>query len=121
MITPISSWKKSLYLAKRVGVERDINKNQVEVFDTPIELNMNYQPLSEDTRIEMFGTNSKEIYRAVSVAPYQVFNISEMDRVYLNGKTPTGETVNGENANFVVKRVSTQNVLTSYYFESIKG
>lgn len=121
MITPISSWKKSLYLAKRLGVERDSYKNQVEVFDTPIELSMNYQPLSEDTRIEMFGTNSKEIYKAVSVAPYQSFDIKEMDRVYLNGELPIGEIVNGEKANFVVKRVTRQNVLTSYYFESIKG
>lgn len=118
-ITPISSWRKDLYIAKRISVVKDSRGNQTSIYATPIQFNLNVKPLSEQTRIELFGANAKKMYRALALSVD--LDINELDVVYLDGVTPTGETVNGENSNFIVRRVEKQNLATMYYFESIKG
>jgi hypothetical protein len=119
MITPISSWSKSVYIAKRTSVTKDTYGNQTQVYATPIAYTLNVQPVSEQTRIDLFGANAKKMYKAL--AKTVALDINELDVVYLDGATSTGETVNGANSNFVVRRVSKQNMITMYYFESIKG
>lgn len=119
MITPISSWRKQVYIAKRTSVTKDSYGNQKQVYDVPKLFTLNVQPLNEQTRVELFGTNAKSMYKAISLST--TLDINEMDIVYLNGVSPQGEPVNGFNGNFIVRRVSKQNVATLYYFESIKG
>lgn len=119
MITPISSWRKDIYVAKRESVVKDSLGNQTQVYATPIVFRLNVQPMSENTRIEMFGANAKKMYKALALSTS--LDINELDLVYLDGANPTGETKNGFNANYIVRRVSKQNIATMYYFESIKG
>ena len=119
MITQIASWRKDVFVAKRLGSSRDSQGNKVYTYDTPIAYNFNIQPMNADTVIEMFGANAKEMFRALIVN--KEYDIKELDKVYLNGNTPTNELNNGDNANFIVRRVSTQNIVTVFYFESIKG
>ena len=47
--------------------------------------------------------------------------IDKMDKVYLEDATPLDEVNNGDNANYIVRRVAKQNIVNAYYFESIKG
>lgn len=118
-ITPISSWRKDVYIAKRISVVKDSRGNQTSIYATPSAIELNVQPLSEETTIELFGANAKKMYKSMAISTS--LDINEMDLVYLDGATPTGETVNGFNANFIVRRVMKQNISTIYYFESIKG
>lgn len=117
MITPISSWRKEVFIAKRLSSTRDALGNRVYTYDEPIAYNLNVQPMTGEAIIEEFGANDKRMFRALCVN--KDFDISELDKVYLEEATPIGETVNGANANFIVRRVSKQNIVTVYYFESM--
>lgn len=119
MITPIASWKKDLYVAKRIRVDRDSRGNQTQVYDTPQLFSLNVQPISEQTRFELFGANAKKMYRAIVLG--NGIDINELDAVYFDGATPLDEPRNGFNANFIVRRVMKQNLATMIYFESVKG
>lgn len=118
MITPLSSWRKTVYIAKRLSVTR-VKGDQTQVFDTPTPYTLNVQPMNEQTRIEMFGANAKKMFKALVVN--QSYDINELDKVYLDGASPDEEENNGDNANYIVRRVAKQNIVNAYYFESIKG
>lgn len=119
MITPISSWRKSVFVAKRLSTTRNSQGDKDYLYDTPIAYVMNVQPMTAEAIVEVFGGNKKEMFRSVVVN--LDYDVNEFDKVYLEDDTPTGETFNGENAHFIVRRVSKQNIVTIYYFESIKG
>lgn len=114
-----SNWKKYVYIAKRTSVTKDSYGHQTPVYDTPIKYLLNVQPISEQTRIELFGANSKKMYRAMALSTE--LDINELDVVYLDDATPTNEVKNGFNSNYVVRSVEKQNIATTYFFESIKG
>ena len=118
MITPISSWRKSVYVAKRTSVVKDSYGNQTSLYATPSKFTLNVQPISEQTRIDVFGANAKKMYKALVLST--ILDINELDVVYLDGATPSGESANGANSNYIVRRVEKQNISTTYYFESIK-
>jgi len=118
-ILPIKSWSKTVYIAKLISTNKDSYGNQTNVYDTPIQFTLNVQPLSDSARIEIFGANAKKMY--VALSKDISIDINDFDLVYLEDATPTGETKNGFNANYVVRRASIQNIVGIYYFESIKG
>lgn len=118
-ILPISSWRKQVYIAKKLDSVKDSKGNQRQVYATPIAYEINVQPLRDDARIEMFGANSRKMFRAIIHGVNH--DINDFDVVYLEGATPTGEINNGDNSNYIVRRSSKQNVVTMLYFESIKG
>lgn len=117
-ITPITSWRKTVYVAKFLAQIQDDKLNPKKTYDTPIPYLLNVQPLSEDDRIEMFGANAKKMFRAM-ILDIDV-DINEFDVAYLEGATPDDETVNGFNSNYIVRRVQRSNAAVTIYFESIK-
>ena len=119
-ITPITSWRKSVYIAK-FSSTTITEGEQIKVFATPIAYTMNVQPLSDDARIEMFGANAKKMFKAIPIPFSTDYDINEFDVAYLDDATPTGETIIGDNSNYIVKRVMKQNLIMTVYFESIKG
>lgn len=114
-----SNWRTNVYIAKRIDVTKDSRGHQTPVYDTPIEFELNVQPMSESTRIELFGANAKKMYRAMALS--KTLDINELDVVYLDGASPDDESKNGANSNYVVRQVLKSNIATTYYFESIKG
>lgn len=118
-ITPITSWRKTVYVAKFLAQSQDSKLNPIKTYDTPVAYLLNVQPLSEDDRIEMFGANAKKMFRAM-VLDIDV-DINEFDVAYLEGATPQGESSNGFNSNYIVRRVQRSNVAVTIFFESIKG
>jgi hypothetical protein len=118
-ITPITSWRKQVYIAKLTSVSKNTSGDQMPVYATPIAFTMNIQPLSDDARIEMFGASAKKMYRSVMIGI--TYDINEFDVAYLEDATPSGETKNGANSNFIVRRIQAGNIATNVYFESIKG
>jgi hypothetical protein len=116
---PIKSWQQRIYVASKLGVARDAYGNQIVSYGFPAPFNLNVQPLSDDARIAMFGANSKKMYKAVITD--RNIAINEFDVAYLEGVTYHGESANGANANFIVRRVMRQNIACVLFFESIKG
>lgn len=118
-ITPIKSWRTNVYVAKFLNQSQDSKLNPIKVYATPVSFQLNVQPLSEDDRIEMFGANAKKMFRAMIIN--RDVDINEFDVAYLEGATPQGESNNGDNSNYIVRRVQRSNLATTIYFESIKG
>jgi hypothetical protein len=118
-ITPITSWRKQVYIAKLTSVSKNSSGDQMPVYATPQAFTMNIQPLSDDARIEMFGASAKKMYRSVMVGID--YDINEFDVAYIESATPSGESKNGANANYIVRRIQVGNIATNVYFESIKG
>lgn len=117
-ILPITSWRKQVYVA-HLSTISNVNGNQTKNYAIPVAYTMNIQPLSDNARIDSFGANAKKMYRALINSAETI--IKEFDVAYLESASPSGETVNGQNANFIVRRVAKQNTVTIIYFESMKS
>lgn len=112
-------WKKQLYIATRIKVETDDYGNDVSTFDTPKSYMFNYQPANGGMDIQLYGERTVKMYKAV--IPYNLYagKFNEGDVAYLEGVNPTGETQNGDNANYTVVGTMPQNKVIILYFEKI--
>ena len=80
---------------------------------------MNVQPLSSEADIAEFGENAKQVQRAVVEYKKYFGKFKEFDVAYLDGTTPDGEEVNGENANYRLYPPRNQNKVILLYFERL--
>lgn len=116
-------WNKPLYIAsKQPEVEIDEYNNEIVNYDKPIFLgNINYQPLLGYERyayMKAYGETQSKLQRAyIDISNNGKFK--EFDLAYLNGATPKGEQVNGQNANYRVKTCTPQNTVIFVVFEEI--
>jgi hypothetical protein len=117
-ITPITSWRKTVYIAKLLSVSK-VNGDQTPVYDTPKPFIVNTREFSGQAKIDEFGANTKKMYKGLIRATG--LDVNEFDVAYLDGVTPVGEAKNGFNANYIIRRVVVPNITTMIYFESIKG
>ena len=118
MIPSVASWVEDVYFAKKSSVTVT-SGDQTVVYSTPTIYKANVAVLGDDTRIEMFGANTKKMYRLLIRSTST--GLKEYDVAYLEGASPTGETVSGSKSNCVVRRVSPGKVATVIYLESING
>lgn len=113
---------KNIYIANKLEPKEDENHNQYDVYDVPFSLGkLNYQPLQgNDLQAYMsaYGETKNKLVRLYLDINYQN-KFKEFDLAYLYGATPTGETVNGENANYFVKTYAPQNTVVMVVFEEI--
>ena len=110
-------WNKKIWIAKKIGVEKNDYGTTMSIYDKPQEYMMNVQPLSSEADIAEFGENAKQIQRAVIEYKKYFGEFKEFDLAYLDGVTPDGETVNGENANYRLYPPRNQNKVIILYFE----
>ena len=122
-------WKKTIYIAKK---KKDLNGEDVLdrygriEYETPKKYIFNVQPIggttnstSGRTKIMDYGQKAMLMQRAV-IDYDKYFGMFEADDLaYLDGKTPTGEEVNGQNANYRIDAVLNQNVSIALYFEKL--
>lgn len=80
---------------------------------------MNVQPISSSSDIEEFGENANLIQKAVIEYDEYFGKFKEFDIAYLDGITPDGEKVNGENANYRLYPPRNQNRCILLYFERL--
>lgn len=111
-ITPITSWRRSVYIAKFTGTTKT-NGNQSKTYDSPVAYTLNIQPLSDSAKIELFGANAKKMYKAVSILPE--VDVNDFDVAWLFTDYQT------EDADYIVRRSGKGNIIKTIYFESIKG
>lgn len=124
--------KRGLYLAKRIGIDQT-DDSEVAVYDEPIYLKVNYNPVQADSDTQAFGERFTQIQKAV-VQNDVATNFREFDLAYLDGATPfdkpvwfpdeehTGpEQFPGDYANFRVQSVRFSLNESIIYFERLPG
>ncbi len=122
-----SKWKKkTLYIASFLNDDIDDFENSIKVYDTPIFIGLeNIQPLGNtgmsDYGIEAVGFGDKVTRMVKVLLDYDKYlgKIKENDLAYIETVTPEGEEVNGDNANYRVESVRSQNRKIAIYFEKL--
>ena len=116
-----TNWNKECYISSILNPTEDSYGNQINQYDTPVKYCFNYQPVTNKSEAEMqpFGQSSTGSVRALLDTYEYQGKIKEFDLAYLYGATPTGETYNGENANYKVVTCIPQNTKILVYFERI--
>lgn len=129
MITEINAnpqdWKKDCYIAKRIEPNKpkyDDEGNEIIEYGVPNEIpyKFNYQPLSSDIDLMEFGSKANMIQKAVIPIGYKD-HFKENDVAYLDGATPEGEAINGDNANYRLLPPRNGNSVIIIYFERLTG
>ena len=113
------SWNKKIWIAKKIGTQENDYGTEIPIYDKPEEYMMNVQPLSSEADIAEFGENAKQVQRAVIEYKKYFGEFKEFDVAYLDGVTPDGEEVNGENANYRLYPPRNQNKVILLYFERL--
>lgn len=116
------NWNKDLYIAPKIGVTYDDYNNETIEYGTPFYFGrVNYQPMNwRDLRSYMsaYGETSKNIV-GLLIDYNQLGMFKEFDLAYLYGATPEGESINGANANYIVKSYKEQNTKIMVMFEEL--
>lgn len=127
-------WKKKMFLSKLIRTEElDENGNSIKGYEDPIELEINYQPLSDYNDIKEYGESRSSYMKAivkVGESGHDKFDLGDL--VYLDGASPTKkpswvntpndtETFNGEYATHVVKQIRSYNLYQHIYFYQFKS
>ena len=112
-------WNKKIWIAKKIGTQENDYGTEIPIYDKPEEYMMNVQPLSSEADIAEFGENAKQVQRAVIEYKKYFGKFKEFDVAYLDGVTPDGEEVNGENANYRLYPPRNQNKVILLYFERL--
>lgn len=108
---------KDIYIAHKIGTNKDKNGNDYAVYDKPKKYHFNVQPVTSDTELATYGLVGIQSMRAICSRDEYENVFKEGDVAYLDGTTPEGETMNGEKANYYIKgNPLNQNLLTVIYF-----
>lgn len=117
-----NQWKKDIYIAKKQKDENgqdSIDRYGKVKYLKPEKYRFNVQPLSGNTDIMTYGQKAIQMQRAIVDYKTYFGMFEEDDIAYLDGKTPEGETVNGEKANYRIDAVLNQNKVIAIYFEKL--
>lgn len=110
--------KSICYIGSKLESTFDDNGNEIKNYDKPEKYSFNIQPLSSsNSDIESFGENADKMKVAVITNRTKYDGkFKEFDCAYLDGATPEGESINGQNANYRVYSVQPQNVVIRVFF-----
>ena len=110
--------KSICYIGSKLESTFDDDGNEIKNYDTPQKYSFNIQPLSSsNSDIESFGENAEKMKVAVITNRTKYDGkFKEFDCAYLDGATPEGESVNGQNANYRIYSVQPQNVVIRVFF-----
>lgn len=116
-----SKWKKKdLYIASFVKDEHDDEGNKISTYSKPEYIGKeNIQPLSGESDIAEYGTRVTKMQKVLLDYDKYLGKFKENDLAYLDGITPDGEQVNGDNANYRIDSARNQNKKIAIYFEKL--
>lgn len=115
----LRKWNKKIYIAKKIGETDD--GYETPIYDKPKEYYMNVQPISSEVDIAEFGGTAKQMQKAVIELNKYLGKFTEYDIAYLDGATPKGEEINGQNANYKIYPPRNQNKCIVLYFERMSN
>lgn len=113
--------KSKCYIGSKLDSRFDDEGNEIKVYDEPQEYFFNIQPVntltSNAAEIQSFGENANKMKVAVITNRKKYEGkFKDFDCAYLDGATPEGEIVNGQNANYRIYSVQPQNVVIRVFF-----
>lgn len=113
----LANVKSKCYIGSKLESTFDDAGNEITVYSAPEKHFFNIQPVTSTSDIQEFG----EIANKMKVAVITDRNkyegkFKEFDCAYLDGVTPEGEAVNGQNANYRIYAVQNQNVIIRVFF-----
>lgn len=116
---PIHKVRSRIYLAKKLREDFDDYGNQIVVYDEPQKLFLNIQALSETSDIMEYGEKVSST-RVISITEKKKYlnKFNEFDLVYVDN-TPEGEANYGDNADYYVVGVRTQNASIRVYIQKL--
>lgn len=116
------NWNKDLYIATKKRITHDEYNNEIIEYNEPFYFGkVNYEPMTWrelQSYMSAFGETKKNIVGAL-IDYKDKGKFGEFDLAYLYGATPDGETINGANANYIVKSFKPQNTRILVVFEHI--
>ena len=115
----LRKWNKKIWIAKKIGVEKDDYGYELPIYGKPKQYEMNVQPISSEADIQEFGENARQMQKAVIEYKKYFGEFKEFDVAYLDGVSPKGENINGENANYRLHPPRNQNKVIQIYFERL--
>ena len=109
--------KSKCYIGTKLESTFDDAGNEITVYAKPEKYRFNIQPVTSASDIQEFGEHSSKMKVAV-ITNRQKYEgkFKEFDCAYLDGASPEGESVNGQNANYRVYAVQNQNVIIRVFF-----
>lgn len=116
----LKKWNKKIWIAKKIGTD-DSYGYEIPVYSKPEQYEMNVQPISSEADIQEFGENARQIQKAIIEYDKYLGEFKEFDVAYLDGVTPDGEQVHGENANYQLYPPRNQNKVIQIYFKRLSG
>lgn len=112
--------KSKCYIGSKLDSVFDDDGHEIKKYAKPQKYSFNIQPISAASDIQDFGENASKMKVAVITnRPKYENKFKEFDCAYLDGATPEGETVNGQNANYRIYAVRPQNVVIRVFFMKI--
>ncbi len=114
-----SKWNKKIWIAKKIGTEEDDYGHERAIYDQPQPYMMNVQPISAYPDMQEFGERAEQVQKAVIECNKYFGKFKEFDLAYLDGASPEGEKVHGENANYRLYPPRNQNKVIQIYFQRI--
>ena len=115
---PIMKYKSVVYIAKKLPNTIDEDCNEVEHYGIPQKYFFNVQPVDSDSDTKAFGQVVNDMLVAVISKTKYRNMFTEYDKVYIN-TTPDGELENGDNADFRIYGIRSQNACIRIYFKRL--
>lgn len=118
-----TNWNKDIYIATKNSVDIDDYGNEIVTYNEPFYLGkVNYQPLTKkdlESYIKAYGETTNNIVSFL--LDYRKDGLfDKLDIAYLYGATPTGELINGDNANYIIRAYKPQNTKIMVILEEME-
>ena len=112
-------WLRTIYIASKTGVGLDEDDNEIVTYDTPVEYKFTVNAVTSSAELAEFGERASLIRKIVVPIEYE-YTFKEFDVAYID-TVPTGETNNGDNADYMLKPPRVGNNAIVIYIEKILG
>lgn len=117
MFNTFTNVKSKCYIGSKLESTFDDSGNEIKNYDKPQEYSFNIQPVTLSSDIQAFGENANKMKVAlITNRKKYEGKFKEFDCAYLDGATPEGEKINGQNANYRIYSVQPQNVAIRVFF-----
>ena len=126
-----NTWQKEIWIARKKDIKYDKygkpiikyddDGNVITEYEKPVKYYFNYQPVSSSAEVMAFGTKASTTQKAVIPLDKYKGKFKEFDLAYLNGATPKGEVLYGDNANYVLDPPKEGNNVIIMYFNKLTG
>lgn len=117
MFNTFTNVKSKCYIGSKLESTFDDSGNEIKNYDKPIKYSFNIQPVTLSSDIQAFGENANKMKVAlITNRKKYEGKFKEFDCAYLDGATPEGEKINGQNANYRIYSVQPQNVAIRVFF-----